>query len=422
MRRRVVITGMGAVTPIGLNVASFWQALAAGQSGLGPITAYDASDQAVRIAAEVKGFDPAKLLGRKEARRADRFAQLAMVAADEAIAAAGLAFDARADNRHAGILIGTGIGGLLALLANEEVMRKRGPSRVSALMVPMLMPNAAASLVAIKYGIRGLSLSLASACATGTNAVGEATGRIRQGAAEVMICGGSESVLHPLALAALNNMGALSQRNDEPQAASCPFDAARDGFVMGEGAGVLVLESLQHAQARGAAIHAEVVGYGASSDAFHITAPDEEGRGAALAMEAALQDAGLRPEEIDYINAHGTSTPLNDKSETRAIHRVFGPWAYRLAVSSTKSMIGHLMGAAGAVEAIACAKSLETGILHPTINYRTPDPECDLDYVPNQARASGPRTALSNSFGFGGHNASLILRRWEGNDSSAARS
>ncbi len=414
MRKRVVITGMGAVTPVGNDVASYWDALVAGRSGVGPITLYDASEQPVQIAGEVKGFDPAALLGYKEARRTDRFTQLVLVAADQAVADAGLAFDQNGANGHVGIIIGTGIGGITTLLDNVEVMRERGPRRVSALMTPMMMPNAGAGQVAIKYGIHGLAISLASACATGTNAIGEAALRIRQGRAELMICGGGESVMHPLTLAAFSNMGAVSCRNDDPERASRPFDADRDGFVMGEGAGVLILESLEHAQKRGAHVYAEVVGYGASCDAFHITAPDEDGAGAARSMQAALDDARLAPDEIDYINAHGTSTPLNDPIETRAIHTVFGQHAQSLPVSSTKSMIGHLMGAAGAVEGIACIKALETGLIHPTINYETPDPTCDLDYVPNEAREARPRTALSNSFGFGGHNATVIFRRWEG--------
>jgi 3-oxoacyl-[acyl-carrier-protein] synthase II len=414
MRKRVVITGMGAVTPIGNDVASYWNALVAGQSGGGPITLYDASGQPVRIAAEVKDFDAEAFLGRKEARRTDRFTQLVLLATDQAIADAGLVLDQNGRNGHVGVIIGTGIGGIRTLLENVEVMRERGPKRVSALMVPMMMPNAAAGQVAIRYGIHGMAVSLASACATGTNAIGEGLMRIRQGLAEVMICGGGESVMHPVALAALSNMGAVSQRNDDPQGASRPFDAGRDGFLMGEGAGTLILEGLEHAQKRGAHIYAEVTGYGASCDAFHITAPDEDGAGAAMSMEAALHDAGLRPDEIDYINAHGTSTPLNDRIETLAIHTVFGEVAHQIPISSTKSMVGHLMGAAGAVEAIACAKTLETGWIHPTINYETPDPDCDLDYVPNQARETHPRTALSNSFGFGGHNATLILQRWEG--------
>ncbi len=414
MVKRVVVTGLGTINPLGNDVATYWAGLVAGRSGVGPITAFDASDQEVRIAAEVKEFDPVAYLGSKQARRMDRFSQFALAAADQAIADAGLTFDGSSHSGHIGVIIGTGIGGIKTLLDNMEIMRERGPRRVSALMVPMLMPNAAAGEIAIKYGLRGPAMSLSSACATGTNAIGEAAEQIRRGTVEVMICGGSESVMHPLTIAALSNMGAVSRRNDEPERACRPFDAERDGFVIGEGAGVLVLESLEHAQRRGARIYAEVIGYGSSCDAFHITAPDEEGAGAALSMRLALQDARLSPAEVDYINAHGTSTPLNDRTETRAIRSVFGAHAYRIPISSTKSMIGHLMGAAGAVEAIACIKTLETGIIHPTINYETPDPECDLDYVPNQARQTNPRTALSNSFGFGGHNATVIFRFWEG--------
>jgi 3-oxoacyl-[acyl-carrier-protein] synthase II len=409
MRERVVVTGLGAVTPLGNNVPAFWAGLIEGRSGVGPITAYDASGEAVRIAAEVKDFDPVVSLGRKRARRTDRFTQLALVAADEAVADAGLAFEGNSDDNNVGVILGTGIGGICTLLKNAEERSARGSRRVSPLMVPMMMANAAAGEVAIRYGLHGHTMALASACATGTNAIGEAARFIREGSAEVMICGGSESTLHPLALAALSNMQAISGRNDEPARASRPFDAERDGFVLGEGAGVLILESMTHAQQRGARIYAEVAGYGTSTDAFHITAPDENGSGAILSMERALRDAGLDPENIDYINAHGTSTPLNDATETRAIRKTFGEHAYKVPISSTKSMIGHLMGSAGAVEAIACIKSLETGVIHPTINYEFPDPECDLDYVPNQAREVHPRTILSNSFGFGGHNATVIL-------------
>jgi 3-oxoacyl-[acyl-carrier-protein] synthase II len=405
---------MGTVNPVGNDVSTYWEGLVAGQSGAGPITAYDASDQAVRIASEVKDFDPVAFLGHKQARRTDRFTQLVMVSADQAVTDAALTFDNNGSNSHVGVIIGTGIGGVSTLLAGYDALRERGPGRVSALMTPMMMPNAGAGEIAIRYNIHGLAMSLSSACATGTNAIGEGTERIRRGDAEVMLCGGGESTMHPLTLAALSNMGAVSHRNDEPKRACRPFDADRDGFVMGEGAGVLILESLEHALRRGVHIYAEVIGYGASCDAFHITAPDENGAGAALSMRLALRDAGLRPEEIDYINAHGTSTPLNDPIETRAIRTVFGDHAYRVPISSTKSMVGHLMGAAGAVEAIACAKTLETGTVHPTINYEIPDPECDLDYVPNRARVTHPRTALSNSFGFGGHNATLIFKRWEG--------
>jgi 3-oxoacyl-[acyl-carrier-protein] synthase II len=413
MRRRVVITGIGAITPVGNDVPTFWSALLAGRSGGAPITLYDASDQPVRIAAEVKGFDAEGMLGRREARRTDRFTQFVLVAAGQAIADAGLALDLEHRNGRVGVIVGTGIGGITTLLENVEVMHERGPRRVSALLIPMMMPNAGAGQIAIKYGLHGPALSLASACATGTNAIGEATEWIRRGTAEVVICGGGESVMHPIALAALSNMGAISQRNDEPERASRPFDAERDGFLMGEGAGILVLESLEHALERGAHIYAQVLGYGSSSDAFHITAPDKDGAGAAQCMREALRDAGLGPGDIDYINAHGTSTPLNDRTETLAVHTVFDEYASRVPISSTKSMIGHLIGAAGAVEAVVCVKSLETGWLHPTINYETPDPECDLDYIPNEARQTHPRIVLSNSFGFGGHNATIVFERWK---------
>jgi 3-oxoacyl-[acyl-carrier-protein] synthase II len=412
MRKRVVITGLGAVTPLGNDVSATWEGLLGGQSGVGPITCFDASDLGVKIAAEVKDFDAIALFDRRVARRNDRFTLFALEAARQAVADAGLTFD-DGEGWSVGVLIGTAIGGILTLLENHDVLKRSGPGRVSPFMVPMMMPNAASATIAIAYGLRGFNLTLSSACATGSHAIGEAAEVIRRGDAEMMICGGSEAVIAELALAAFKNMGAVSTRNDEPQRASRPFDAERDGFVMGEGAGVLILESLDFARRRGARIRAEVVGYGATSDAFHITAPEDEGNGAAQAMAAALEDAGLAPEDVDYINAHGTSTILNDPSETRAIRAVFGPHADRLAVSSTKSMLGHLMGAAGAVEAIACVKSLETGWVHPTVNYEYPDPACDLDYVPNQARRLEPRVAMSNSFGFGGHNGCLAFRRWE---------
>jgi len=412
MNKRVVITGMGALTPVGHTVSALWESLVHGRSGVGPITLYDASDQSVQIAAEVKGFDPRDYLDAKQVKRTNRCTQLALAAAEEAVSDAGLRFDGNGHG-HAGVMVGTGIGGVMTLIENLEVMRERGPRRVSALMIPMMMPNAAAGEIAIRYGLHGPALALSAACASGSNAIGESAQRIRQGLSEVMICGGVESVMHPIGFAALANMRAVSQRNDEPERACRPFDATRDGFVMGEGAGILVLESLDHARERGAPIHAEVVGYGASCDAFHITAPDENGAGAAESMRMAMEDAGLQPGEIDYINAHGTSTPLNDAIETKAIHTVFGEQAGRVPVSSTKSMVGHLMGAAGAVEAIACVRTLQTGVIHPTINYEHPDPACDLDYVPNVAREVPCRTALSNSFGFGGHNATLILQKWE---------
>jgi 3-oxoacyl-[acyl-carrier-protein] synthase II len=413
MRERVVVTGLGAVTPLGNDIPTLWENLLAGRSGVGPITQFDTSQIEVQIAAEVKDFDPVALFGRRDARRHDRFTLFAMEAARQAVADAGLQFEGE-DGREVGVLIGTGIGGVLTLLANYNLLQRSGPRRISPFMVPMMMPNAAAAAVAIAYGLHGPNLCLSSACATGSHAIGEAAEVIRRGQAEVMICGGSEAAIHPLSISGFKNMGALSARNDEPERASRPFDAERDGFVIGEGAGVLVLESLEHALRRGARIYCELVGYGATADAYHITAPEESGQGAAMAMERALADAGLAPEAVGYVNAHGTSTPLNDRIETQAIRAVFGPHADRLAVSSTKSMLGHLMGAAGAVEAIACVKSLETGWVHPTINYETPDPACDLDYVPNEARRLDLRAALSNSFGFGGHNGCLIFHRWEG--------
>jgi 3-oxoacyl-[acyl-carrier-protein] synthase II len=413
MRKRAVITGVGAVTPVGNDVPAMWEALLAGRSGAGPITSFDASDLEVRIAAEVKDFDPVALFGRHEARRNDRFTLLALEAARQAIDDAKLVFENGLGD-STGVLIGTAIGGILTLLENHIQLLNCGPRRVSPFMTPMMMPNAASATIAIHHGLRGPNLTVASACATGSHAIGEAMEMIRRGDAEIMICGGSEAIIANLSLAAFKNMGAISTRNEEPQRACRPFDAERDGFVMGEGAGALVLESLEHAQEREAHIYAEVAGYGATSDAFHITAPEDEGVGAMMAMKTAIKDAGLAPEAVDYINAHGTSTLLNDRIETRAIRSVFGPHADKLVVSSTKSMMGHLMGAAGAVEAIACVKSLESGWVHPTINYEYPDPECDLDYVPNEARRLEPRVALSNSFGFGGHNGCLVFRRWEG--------
>lgn len=412
MKQRIVVTGLGAVTPLGNDIPVTWEALVTGRSGVDRISLFNPSDLEVQIAAEVKDFDPVALFGRRVARRTGRFTLFALEAARQAVADADLAFDDEL-KQSTGVLIGAAIGGIPALLENHNILQEHGPRRVSPFMIPMMMPNAASGTVAIAYGLRGPNFCVASACATGAHAIGEAVEVIRRGDAEVMICGGSESVIIKVAMAGFKNMGAVSTRNDEPQRACRPFDAERDGFVMGEGAGVLVLESLERAQRRGARIYAELAGYGATSDAFHITAPEEEGTGAARAMELALRFAGLAPEAVDYINAHGTGTSLNDRIETRAIRKVFGPHADRLAVSSTKSMMGHLMGAAGAVEAIACVKSLETGWVPPTINYEYPDPECDLDYVPNEARRVNPQVALSNSFGFGGHNGCLVFRRWE---------
>jgi len=411
MKTRVVITGLGAVTPVGNDIPSFWEALLAGRSGAAPITRFDSSNLDVHIAAEVKDFDPISLFGRREARRNDLFTLFALEATRQAIEDASL--KVTEEGVEIGVLIGTGIGGIVTLLENYRILQERGPRRVSPFMIPMMMPNAASAVVAIEYGLRGPNLCIASACATGSHAIAEATEIIRRGQAQVMICGGSEAVITPIALSAFKNMGALSAREVDPHRISRPFDADRDGFLLGEGAGILILESLEYALQRQARVYCEVLGQAASSDAFHITAPDEKGFGARVSMQKALEDAQMTPQDVDYINAHGTSTPLNDRIESMAIREVFGAHADQLVVSSTKSMIGHLMGAAGAVEAIVCVRTLQTGWVHPTINYETPDPECDLNYVPNQAKKLDPRIALSNSFGFGGHNGTLIFRRWD---------
>ncbi len=413
MPHRVVITGLGTINPLGNDVETSWQNALAGRSGVGSITHFDASEHKVRIAAEVKGFDPREHFGTREARRLDRYSQLALVAARQAVADAGWELE-HLNRDRIGAIIGSGIGGIGTFAQQMKVYETRGPSRVSPFLVPMMLADTAPGLVAIEFGLRGPNFAVVSACASGTNAVGEAFHVLRRGDADAMLVGGADAVIIPLAMAGMEVMTALSKRNDEPQRASRPFDAQRDGFVMGEGATFLALETVEHAQARGARIIAEVVGYGATNDAFHITAPDERGDGAALCMRNALRVAGLRPEEISYINAHGTSTRLNDKSETAAIKQVFGEAAYRIPVSSTKSMTGHLLGGAGALEAMFSALTIRDGILPPTINYEYPDPECDLDYVPNQARRAEVRYVLSNSFGFGGHNGSIILGRYEG--------
>ncbi len=411
MEKRVVITGMGCVSPLGHTVPETWEAAVAGRSGVGPITLFDASEHETRIAAEVKGFDPVAQFGRKEARRMDRYTQFALAATQQALADAALTIT-DSNRLRVGVFIGTGIGGIGTLLAEAEVYKTRGPRRISPFLVPMMLPDAAGAQVAIAFGMRGPNLGLISACATGSNAIGEAAETIRHGGADVMVAGGAEAAILAVPMAGFNSMGALSTRNDAPECASRPFDKHRDGFVAGEGGAVVVLEAEDHAQARGASIYGEVLGYGITNDAYHISAPLENGAGAVECMRLALQQARLDPRSIDYLNAHGTSTPLNDKSETAAVKAVFGESAYDLPISSTKSMTGHLLGAAGALEAIFCLKALATGTLPPTINYETPDPECDLDYVPNQARARTVRRAMSNSFGFGGHNACLILGQY----------
>ena len=408
MRRRVVITGTGCISPVGNNVESSWQAVKAGRSGVGRITSFDTTDFPVKIAAEVKDFDPAAAFGPREARRMDRYTQFAAFATREALAQSGLVVNA--DNRNRmGVFIGSGIGGVGTLLREYDVLRTRGPRRISPFLIPMMLPDSACGQIAILFGLRGPNLSVVSACATGTNAIGEATETIRRGAADVMVAGGGEAAILPILLAGFSVMGALSERSDDPTAASRPFDRDRDGFVSGEGGAVVILEEYEHARARGAAILGEVLGYGITNDAHHISAPAENGAGAVECMKIALADAGLRPEDIGYLNAHGTSTQLNDKSETAAVKTVFGEAAYRLPISSTKSMTGHLLGAAGAIEAIFTLKALQEGVLPPTINYTTPDPACDLDYVPNAARAVPIRWAMSNSFGFGGHNATVVV-------------
>lgn len=412
MRKRVVVTGMGCVSPVGNNVTATWEALLAGKSGADKITRFDASQHKTKFAAEVNGFDGVALFGVREARKMDLFTQFAMAATLEALEQANYSID-ESNRDRIGVLIGSGIGGITTLLEQAEVMRERGPDRISPFLIPMMISDSAAGMIAIHLGVRGPNMALATACASGSNAIGEAREMIRRGVADVMIAGASEASIVALAMGGMNVMGALSTRNDDPQRASRPFDKDRDGFLMGEGAGILLLESLDHAQARGAKVLSELTGYGTSDDAYHVSAPAVNGAGAALSMQYALDDAELKPEDVDYINAHGTSTPLNDKSETAAIKTVFGEEAYNIPISSTKSMTGHLLGASGALEAVICTKIFQENILPATINYETPDPECDLDYVPNKTRKATPEHSMSNSFGFGGHNATLILSRFE---------
>jgi 3-oxoacyl-[acyl-carrier-protein] synthase II len=412
-KHRVVITGMGAITPIGNTAQEFWAGLVEGRSGIGPITRFDATTYPTRIAGEVRGFDPLAYVDKKEARKLDPYLKYAIACAVMAVEDAGLKTD-RVDATRFGVLVGSGIGGISTLLESHEVLLTKGHDRVSPFFIPMLIINMAPGLISMRFGAKGPNSSVVTACATGNHAIGDATRIIQRGEADVMIAGGAEAIILPLTIAGFCNMKAMSTRNDEPTRASRPFDADRDGFVCGEGGGLIVLESLHHALARDARIYAEVVGYGMTGDAHHMTAPDPEGDGAARAMAAALRDAGLDPSAVGYINAHGTSTPYNDKFETMAIKRVFGEHARHVAVSSTKSMTGHLLGAAGGIEAIATALAMYHGILPPTINYETPDPDCDLDYVPNQARKQEVDAALSNAFGFGGTNATLALARYRG--------
>lgn len=409
---RIVVTGMGVISSLGLDPDTLWANLLAGETRAGPITRFDASEFLVQIACETNDFNPLDYMDRRDARRLDRFAQFAVACSAQAVEQACLHIDASNADRI-GVVFGTAIGGLETIQAGYEALFSKGPMRVSPLTGAMMLPDMASGQIAIMFGVRGPNHCVVSACATGNTALGEAVEMIRRGDADVVIAGSSDAPMTPFALAAFHRTGAMSTRNDDPRHASRPFDAKRDGFVFGEGAGAMVLESLEHARARGAKPLAEIAGYGSSNDAFHISAPAEDGIGAVLSMQRALERAGIRPEDVDYINAHGTSTVLNDLSETRAIKKVFGEYAYRVPISSTKSMTGHMMGAAGTVEGIVCIKTIESGIIHPTINYEYPDPECDLDYVPNEPRRADVRIVLSNSFGFGGHNATIVFKKVE---------
>jgi 3-oxoacyl-[acyl-carrier-protein] synthase II len=410
-RRRVVITGLGAVTPIGNTAEEFWSGLVQGRSGIGPITRFDASAYPTRIAGEVRGFDALAYIDKKDDRKFDPFLKYAVACALMAVEDAGLDLG-QVDKSRFGVLVGSGIGGITTLLDSHDVLNAKGPDRVSPFFVPMLIINMASGIISMRLGARGPNSSVVTACATGNHAIGDAMKIIERGDADVMVAGGAEAIIIPLTIAGFCQMKAMSTRNDEPTRASRPFDADRDGFVCGEGGGLLLIESLDHARRRDARIYAELCGYAMTGDAYHMTAPDPEGDGAARAMAGALRDGEVEASEVGYINAHGTSTPYNDKFETMAIKRVFGEHAYKLAVSSTKSMTGHLLGAAGGIEAIAAALAIHHGVLPPTINYEKPDPECDLDYVPNQARKQDLEVALTNAFGFGGTNATLALRKF----------
>lgn len=411
--RRVVVTGIGVVTPVGIGREAYWSSLIGGVSGVGRITRFDATDYDVQIAAEVKDFDVTQWIDRKESRRMDRFVHFGVVAALGAIEDAGLKITSVNADR-VGVLVGSGIGGLQTLEDQVKVLATLGPSKISPFLIPMMIADMASGHISIITGARGPNSTVVTACATGAHALGDSLELIRRGAADVMIAGGTEAAVTGIGVAGFGNMKAMTSKfNDNPTKASRPFEAGRDGFVMGEGAGVVILESLEHAQARGARIYCELVGYGMSGDAYHMTQPAPGGEGVARAMKAALADAQVRPDEVGYINAHGTSTPLNDKNETAAFKTVFGDYAYRLAISSTKSMTGHLLGGAGGIEAVAAALAIHTGVLPPTINYETPDPDCDLDYIPNVARHQQVDVALSNNSGFGGHNAVIVMKRFQ---------
>ncbi|MEK6569309.1 MAG: beta-ketoacyl-ACP synthase II [candidate division NC10 bacterium] len=410
--RRVVVTGLGVVAPNGIGTETFWENLVAGVTGIDRITRFDASHHDSKIAGEIKGFDPLLYMEKKEVKKMDLFIHYALASAIMAIDDARLKSE-ESERSRIGTLIGTGMGGVPALEESHNVLLEKGPGRISPFFIPSIITNLASGQIAMRYGFRGPNSCVSTACATGNHAIGDSLELIKRGAADVMIAGGSEAVISPLTIGGFSAMKALSTRNDEPHRASRPFDKGRDGFVMGEGAGVLVLEELQHALRRGAKINAELVGYGMSADAYHMTAPEPEGLGAIAAMRLALEAARLSPEDVDYINAHGTSTPVGDTAETRAIKQVFGGHAYRLAVSAVKSMTGHLLGAAGGVESVATVLTIYHGLIPPTINYDEPDPGCDLDYVPNKARQAEVRVALTNSFGFGGTNATLVFKQYE---------
>ena len=414
MKRRVVVTGLGAITPVGNDVATTWRMLLQGKSGAGPITRFDPSNFSVRFAAEVKGFDPLEYMDRKEAKRADPYTQFAVAAATQAMRDAGLAGTTAYEADRTGVIIGSGIGGLKSFEEQHDVYRERGPSKISPFFIPMFIADIAAGIVSMQFQAKGPNYATVSACATSAHAIGAAFRAVQYGDAEVMITGGAEATITPMAIGGFSNMKALSERNDSPETASRPFDATRDGFVMGEGGAVVILEELEHARARGARIYAELVGYGATGDAYHLTAPAPEGEGAQRAMRRALVDANLTPEMVQYVNAHGTSTPANDVNETTAIKAVFGEAVSGLNVSSTKSATGHMLGAAGAVECVVTTLAVCEGKVPPTINYQTPDPECDLNYTPNVMVEREITAALSNSFGFGGHNVTLAVQRYRG--------
>lgn len=410
--RRVVITGMGAVTPIGNNVEAFWQGIKAGKCGVDKVTHFDASEFKTQIAGEVKDFDPTEFIEKKEARKMDRYTQLAFVAASEAVASSGLDME-KEDPWRVGVITGSGIGGINTLEEQHKALLDRGPGRVSPFFIPMMIGNMGAAQIAIKFGARGINENIITACASSTNAIGDAYRHIQYGTNDVIIAGGAEAAVSPLSFAGFCSMKAMSTRNDAPQTASRPFDAERDGFVLSEGAGFVILEELEHAKKRGANIICELVGYGATDDAYHITSPIPGGEGGAKAMEFAIKDAGIEPSDITYINAHGTSTKYNDHFETQAIKSVFGGAAKDVMVSSTKSMTGHLLGAAGGVEAIICSLAIKEGYVPATINYQNPDPDCDLDIVPNEGRELEVKYAMSNSLGFGGHNATIVMKKYE---------